>query len=346
MVGEALSYVQGVSLKDSATSHMIGFETPRSPVGEFMEAINKFCKYMIVGGLLIAAYAFFKEPIGRVIGDLQLSLLSVSSLECASDSTKILLEKSINNSPSAKQEGIRVFSSGDFVDISNDPIIGTGKNPNKRVCFAKVYTNAGEGKRVFTISWINKVKGEWFLEIDPTLSMMMSSLSDWQVEEYLKKNAAKQVPSESTAKSQPEPDAPSESIINSRYGKFSANYEDKLLLFNGRPVPDAVAGNNSLTLEKIYQLTDKDVLLVGSLGGTACPMEYQLITVSAQKELQASESFGTCSDLPTIKQVGERLIINMPVFVGPFGSDEENRNADGKTRTYIYHDGQVKEISR
>ena len=42
MVEEALAYVQGVSLKASATSHIVGFQTPRSPVREvYVFTFNK-----------------------------------------------------------------------------------------------------------------------------------------------------------------------------------------------------------------------------------------------------------------------------------------------------------------
>jgi hypothetical protein len=103
-----------------------------------------------------------------------------------------------------------------------------------------------------------------------------------------------------------------------RFGTLSTN-DDNLLLFNGQPVTPEVQGNESLSFLKTMGVGGADAVVVQDNGGTACPAQYYVVTVSAAGA-KATKAFGTCSDLAKITQQGNAIVLTMPSFMGELES--------------------------
>lgn len=95
-------------------------------------------------------------------------------------------------------------------------------------------------------------------------------------------------------------------------------------------------------LKYMASLGDADVVLLQFNAGTACPAMYKILTVVA-KGVMASQTFGTCSDLPKMKGDGDRLAVTMPMFMGPGASEADHRKVRGKYATYVYQNGVIAE---
>src|SRR6266699_1626395 len=122
-----------------------------------------------------------------------------------------------------------------------------------------------------------------------------------------------------------------------RFGRLTVS-EDQKLLFQGRPFEPPIEGNNGLAVAEPYQIGATDVVLVTDLGGTACPATYYFVTVS-KSGAQASPSFGTCSDLTTVKRTGDSISVSMPGFAPPFDSKMEKRKAARERHVFIFSAG-------
>ena len=126
-----------------------------------------------------------------------------------------------------------------------------------------------------------------------------------------------------------------------RFGALTVN-DDKVLLFKGQPLNPTIEGNSGLDLGEPYQIGDTDVVLVTDEGGTACPSLYYFVTVS-KSGAKASQLFGSCSDLTTVKRTGDSISVSMPGFAGPFEPARDKRKAVLEKHVYIYRAGVVTE---
>ncbi|RYH55850.1 MAG: hypothetical protein EON54_12490 [Alcaligenaceae bacterium] len=107
---------------------------------------------------------------------------------------------------------------------------------------------------------------------------------------------------------------PAMADMATRYGKLTVN--DALALqLNGKVVAPIVEGNSGLQFLSLYQIGDADVVVLQSVGGTACPIQLRLVTVRASG-LRVSPEFGSCSELVTHTFDGEVVTFSMPKMQG------------------------------
>lgn len=99
------------------------------------------------------------------------------------------------------------------------------------------------------------------------------------------------------------------SPLKTRFGVISIS-EEKILLFNGKPLSPTIQGNNNLSLVDRNEGGQSDVVLVQDTGGTACPAQYYFISISSAGA-KSSKVFGTCSDLLKTAKKGEEILVFM-----------------------------------
>lgn len=87
-----------------------------------------------------------------------------------------------------------------------------------------------------------------------------------------------------------------------------------------------------------FNVAGKTVKLYAAYGGTACPANYVLI-----EGKKVSKDFGTCSDLIKGKVSGNKLILTLPGYLGPFESESAQRKAGKQIYQYTYQNGKVTE---
>jgi hypothetical protein len=122
--------------------------------------------------------------------------------------------------------------------------------------------------------------------------------------------------------------AASAETIPTRYGTLSAEMGGTLLL-NGRPVATRLEVNNGVSLVRKFALPDADVVVIENAGGTGCPAQYWVVTVSRQGAV-APHEFGTCSDLAVVSQEGAAVVLTMPGFLAHTNSAAIERAARQK----------------
>jgi hypothetical protein len=89
----------------------------------------------------------------------------------------------------------------------------------------------------------------------------------------------------------------------------------KSLALSGKTIYDQ--SDYTLNIERAFDYQGKTVLLlaIGS-GGNACPSEYRFLTIRADGSTSATDTFGTCSDVPTIKVTDDRITVSLPDMQG------------------------------
>lgn len=128
---------------------------------------------------------------------------------------------------------------------------------------------------------------------------------------------------------------------STRFGRLTVT-DDQKLLFQGHPLDPPIEGNDGLALGELYQIGATDVVLVTDHGGTVCPASYYFVTVS-KSGAQATPSFGTCSDLITVKRTVNSISVSMPGFAQPFDSKAEKRKAARERHVFIFLAGVLTE---
>lgn len=117
--------------------------------------------------------------------------------------------------------------------------------------------------------------------------------------------------------------------VKTSSGVFTINGEK--LSFQGKPIPlgEEIMYVNAV---KTFVVGGKETVLFSqSSGGTACPATYFFVNI-ADGKAQKGKDFGTCSDIPVVKQIGDKVEVTMPKSTGK-----------GKVK-YVYENGAVKEI--
>ena len=135
--------------------------------------------------------------------------------------------------------------------------------------------------------------------------------------------------------------AQDENTITTRFGPLSISDTGKLL-FKGNLLDPPFEEDAGLSLSKLHQIGDADLVLVTLDGGTACPALYYWVTVK-ESGAKITKSFGTCSDLIKIKLTGDTISVSMPGFEGDFESKRAQRKAALERHVYIYRAGVVTE---
>jgi len=153
----------------------------------------------------------------------------------------------------------------------------------------------------------------------------------------------KSIPSNSTKANDEKPTQSSASLENipTRYGKLQINKEKtpNEILYNGKTITSV--DEEYLSIEKTFQLQDKDLYLIqSSSGGTACPAKYYFVTIT-QNGFNLTPSFGTCTDKINTKKIDNTILVTMSGFVGPFESEADQQKASSITVSYKYIDGKI-----
>ena len=115
---------------------------------------------------------------------------------------------------------------------------------------------------------------------------------------------------------------------------------DRSLTFRGRKLRPSIDGNNSLGLNNPIRIGNTDVVVVVDNGGTACPAMYYFVTVS-KAGARASKSFGTCSDLANVEQVGNSVRVSMPGFLGSHQPESAQLRAAKQQHVFTLRGGVV-----
>lgn len=122
---------------------------------------------------------------------------------------------------------------------------------------------------------------------------------------------------------------------STRFGTVEVNEESGRLFFKGKAVRPLIEANSSLSILRITEAGDRDIVLLQNTGGAACPALYRYVAVSAAG-VRATPEFGTCSDLVFPVYDGQnRFAVNMVGFAGPFESADVQTRA-ARTR-HVYH---------
>ncbi len=128
--------------------------------------------------------------------------------------------------------------------------------------------------------------------------------------------------------------------VETRFGALSVG-DDTVLRFRGRALQPSITGNYSLNLGRPFHIVDSDVVLVTNNGGTACPYIYYFVTLT-KSGAEATHSFGTCNAVFSAKQKDDSISVSMHGYRGPFGPEEDQRQAARETHFFVFHDGVVK----
>jgi len=102
----------------------------------------------------------------------------------------------------------------------------------------------------------------------------------------------------------------SDNNVTTPFGTLGVNDVNQLIL-NGHVASPVVQGNNALVIQYRVPLGTGHAILVGNLGGTACPALYRWVMFN-KDGVNVTEEFGTCSDLaePTLRN--SKAVITLP----------------------------------
>lgn len=122
------------------------------------------------------------------------------------------------------------------------------------------------------------------------------------------------------------------------YGLFN-----QVLFLEGIQIPGIEPAGISI-IEK-FEFPDSDVFLISLSLVPSCPSLYQFIHID-RNGIQASEEFGTCSDLVEASREGETIRVTLPHFER--GGDPNKSSAEdyieGPDHHYVYFNRTVKEL--
>jgi hypothetical protein len=103
--------------------------------------------------------------------------------------------------------------------------------------------------------------------------------------------------------------------LATRHGRLTIDARNELR-FRGESLSPRVAAANGLDFVRKFASGGEDIVLLRSRGGTACPMQYWLVTVASTGTV-ATEAFGTCAELRELRQTASGIEMSMPDFRGP-----------------------------
>ena len=128
--------------------------------------------------------------------------------------------------------------------------------------------------------------------------------------------------------------------IATRFGALQIGGEfGNRLSFKGHRL---VRGDNRLSPVQTLRMGATDVVLVQETGGTACPALYYFVRVSASGA-KATPAFGTCDEFTQVTRKGDRILVSMPGFQGPFEPAAAGAKATREQHVFTYRAGVVTE---
>ncbi len=110
-----------------------------------------------------------------------------------------------------------------------------------------------------------------------------------------------------------------------------------------------VQGDVALHLVAHFELPDRDIMLLQSTGGTACPALYRFATLT-QQGIAVTPEFGTCSDIASIllpdPQPGNdpEPVLSIIDFKGPYEPEAEQQQAARSLHRFALRQGKVLEL--
>ena len=110
-----------------------------------------------------------------------------------------------------------------------------------------------------------------------------------------------------------------------------------------------VQGDVALHLVAHFELPDRDIVLLQSTGGTACPALYRFATLT-QQGIAVTPEFGTCSDIASIvlpdPQPGNdpEPVLSIVGFKGPSNPEAEQQQAARSLHRFALRQGKVLEL--
>jgi hypothetical protein len=131
--------------------------------------------------------------------------------------------------------------------------------------------------------------------------------------------------------------------ISTRFGPLKIGGElDSVLSFKGHRV---IRGGNRLSEAEKFRMGAADVVLVEETGGSGCPALYYFVRVGASGA-RATHVFGTCSEYTKITRKGDRILVTMPGFRGPFEPASDRKKAARETHVFTFRNGVITEKGR
>jgi hypothetical protein len=128
--------------------------------------------------------------------------------------------------------------------------------------------------------------------------------------------------------------------IATRFGALQIGGEfGNLLSFKGHRL---VRGGNRLSPVQTVRIGATEVVMVQETGGTACPALYYFVRVSASGA-EATPAFGTCDEFTQVTRNGDRILVSMPGYQGPFEPAAAREKAAREGHVFTYRDGMVTE---
>ena len=114
-----------------------------------------------------------------------------------------------------------------------------------------------------------------------------------------------------------------------------------------QPALAPVQGNNGLYIVAHAERNPSDLVLLQSIGGSGCPAQYRIATLSSAG-ITVTPEFGSCSDLAALIEPptpsGAEWVLAMPGFLGPFGTPQEQHRAARQLHHYVFQQGVVREV--
>ena len=111
---------------------------------------------------------------------------------------------------------------------------------------------------------------------------------------------------------------------------------------------EPVIGNNALHIVAHTERKTSDLVLLQSVGGSGCPAQYRIATLSSAG-ITVTPEFGSCSDLAALTEPdagsGAEWVLAMPGFLGPFGTPDEQSRAAHQLHRYAFQQGVVREVT-
>ena len=98
-----------------------------------------------------------------------------------------------------------------------------------------------------------------------------------------------------------------------------------------------------------FELADRDIVLLQSTGGTACPALYRFATLT-QQGIAVTPEFGTCSDIASIvlpdPQPGNdpEPVLSIVGFQGPSNPEAEQQREARSLYRFALRQGKVLEV--
>jgi hypothetical protein len=124
----------------------------------------------LLGYAVIAVAAWSAYLAWPGSGNNEAQLIAGQMPPCDSAIVRQLLAQTVEQSPRALQQGLKLIQIGeidDYLDSSTSPNLPETLDPNKaqRFCQSKVFTNAGKGEIHFNLTWTDTDKARLWLQV-------------------------------------------------------------------------------------------------------------------------------------------------------------------------------------